>query len=290
MSFDLVRATREFRCRGKFRGHAPHSFYPSEASVVIQDENGQKKVLGGCIRAAYFRCTSQDRRKRDDRSQTIAELGKAAEDMLVEDWKRMGIFVDRAVRFENRDFNIRGEIDVVLREPDTGTLFGVECKSIYGYRADAEVFGNSRRIGRPKVNHLLQTLVYTSEFMSRLAYFKMYYIDRGDGQEGQFDISVQTTEEDGKTVKVGLIDGEEIKLFTVDDIYGRFTELKQYLDKNITPAPDYELYYSDGKIEFLHQTGEISKSKYEKFRKKGESERPGDWQCRYCNYKDICWV
>jgi CRISPR/Cas system-associated exonuclease Cas4 (RecB family) len=299
MAFDLVKATEEFLCRKRFRGHSDCHFYPSEASVVLTDQFGDRVVHGGCLRASYFRCTGEEGIPHSARSQSIFELGKAVEKMLVDNWREMGIFVAKSVRFQNPEYNLSGELDVVLRDPETGMLFGTEVKSFYGYQASVEIFGNKSQAGKPKKNNLLQTLVYMWEFQRELDHFKLFYEDRGDGSKRSFDIRIVPEElEDGSIVHYPKIDTSVIKAFTIEDMYGRYGQLCEHMIKGSVPERDFELYYSNERIEKDHSNGKISDSKLNKFKKVSkrdgsvryvERDRPGDWQCSYCKFKDLCW-
>lgn len=299
MAFDLVKATEEFLCRPRFRGHSDCHFYPSEASIKITDESGDSVVHGGCLRASYFRCSGEEGAPHSARSQGIFELGNAVEDMLVANWKQMGIFVANSVRFQNLEYNLSGELDVVLRDPETGVLFGTEVKSFYGYHASVEIFGNKSTVGKPKKNNLLQTLVYLHEFKDRLDHFKLFYEDRGDGAKRSFDIRIVPAElEDGTIVHYPKIDQYVIRTFTMEDLYGRYQQLCTAMLQGIVPDRDFELYYTNERIERDHSNGKISDSKFNKFKKVSkkdgsvryvERDRPGDWQCSYCKFKDLCW-
>ncbi len=299
MAFDLVKATEEYLCRPQFRGHSDCHLYPSEASVVVTDEFGDRVVHGGCMRASYFRCAGEEGEPFTARSYGIFELGNAVEDMLVADWQQMGIFVARSVRFQNLEYNLSGELDVVLRDPETGILFGCEVKSFYGYYASVEIFGNKSKVGKPKKNNLLQTLVYLNEFKDRLDHFKLFYEDRGDGTKRSFDIRIAPAElEDGTIVNRPIINDITIMAFTIEDMYGRYSELCNAMVSGTVPERDFELKYTNERIEKDHANGKISDSKFNKFKKVSkkdgairyvERDRPGDWQCSYCRYKSLCF-
>jgi CRISPR/Cas system-associated exonuclease Cas4 (RecB family) len=299
MVFDLVKATEEHLCKPQFRGQSDDChLYPSEASVVIKDKFGDTVVHGGCMRASYFRCSGEVGTPLTARSYGIFELGNTVEDMLVNDWKEMGIYVANSVRFQNLEYNISGELDVVLRDPETGLLFGTEIKSFYGYFASTEIFGNKSKVGKPKMNNLLQTLIYASEFKNQLDHFKLFYEDRGDGTKKCFDVRIVPEEiKDGAIVHYPKVNDEVIRSFTIEDMYQRFSALNNYIVSGSTPERDYELFYTNERIEKDHENGKISDSKYNKFKKvykNGttkfvERDRPGDWQCSYCKFKDLCW-
>ncbi len=208
MSYDLVQSTENFMTRKGFRGDTGMHFYPSEGSVKVVDANGNREVLGNCLRASYFRCVGEQGAPYSVRTQFIFSLGKHVEDMLVEIWKKMGIYEARSVKFYNPDFNVSGELDVVLRNPLTDALFGVEVKSFYGYFAGAQIMGTKRKAGVPKSSQLLQTLIYAKEFEGQLDHFKMWYQERGDGQHRTFDVRAVPAERNGDIIYLPEVDGE----------------------------------------------------------------------------------
>jgi len=219
-------------------------------------------------------------------------LGKAVEKMLIDEWREMGIFVANAVRFENPEYHISGELDVVLREPGTNTLFGTEIKSIAGYRADVEIFGNKHNAGKPKMNQLLQALIYAHEFRNTLAYFKMFYQERGTGDQAEFNVySTIDERSNGTIIYTPSIDGVPLNSFTINDVYDRYKLLQDHLTQGTPPDKDFQIYYTDDVIEQRFAQKRLSKSKYQEFKKKGNKARPGDWQCfpAYCSYSHICW-
>lgn len=298
MTFDLVKATEEHLCRPRIRGHSDCHLYPSEASATITDEFGDQVIYGGCARASFMRCMGEEGTPHTARSQGIFELGKSVENMLVNDWKEMGIYVASSIRFQNSEYNISGEVDAIIRDPETGMLLGAEIKSYYGYYAGTEIMGNKSKVGRPKWGHLLQTLVYANEFKSTLDHFKLFYEERGDGTKKCFDVRIVASElEDGTVVHYPKVDNEIIKSFTIEDIYEKFSKLNNHIMQGQIPDRDFELYYTTERIEKDYANGKISKSKFEKFKrvyKNGtvkyvDAHRPGDWNCNYCSYKSLCY-
>ena len=190
MSFDLTSATREFMCRPRIRGHSEPHVYPSEASAIGVGANGEPKLFGGCLRSSYLRMIGEQGSPHSERSQAIFRLGSAVEDLLVEEWKLMGVYLANSIRFKNPKYNVSGELDAILQDPETGRPFGVEVKSFYGYKATKEIFGNQSTAGAPKDNNLLQTCVYAWEFRETLDHFKIFYEDRGDGSKRHFDLRI----------------------------------------------------------------------------------------------------
>lgn len=259
-------------------------FYPSEASVRSEDDTGTLITEGGCLRASYYRIKKIGQREPfTGRIAHILNMGKTIEESLVDIFKEMGIWIANSVRFKDEEYNISGELDAVLVEPD-GTLYGAEIKTAYGYHAESEIIGNTRKPGFPKMAHLLQTLVYCHVFKGKLNHFRIVYMLRDSCARRTFKIEL--AEVDG--LHYPKIDGVVYTKFSLEDVLERYKDLAYYVENNIEPPRDYQLEYSDERVEELFKIGKISKTKYEKHFHKTRPEKAGDWMCAYCAYKTTC--
>lgn len=166
-----------------------------------------------------------------------------------------------------------------------GTIAVHNCKSFYGYNATKEICGNTKQTGAPKTSQMLQALVYLYCFRDRFPYVKMVYYARDSGDRAEFDLTL-VSEGEGKTRAAvnGVIDTR----FYIENILNRYRELEQYVAFGQIPPNDYEVEWSDEKVEKRYALGEVGKTTYEKWQK--GKEKIGDWQCRgYCAFRDICW-
>jgi len=282
--YDLFAHVDSHLTRPKIKTNREKRFYPSEASVVYTDSFGDKVTQGTCLRASYFRLAEEFvGEPYDARTQFIFEMGNRVEAMLISKWKEMGVWIDNNVKFIDKKHNISGEIDAVLAEPPNGQLYGVEVKSFYGYYSESELFGNRKKKGFPKINQLLQTLIYTDNFKNLLPYFRMVYFARDSVKRKTFLVELE-----GNQPKV---DGEPVTEFTMDDIYARYSKLQSCLDAGVIPPGDYELQYPREKIIDFYSKGKIGKTKYEKWQrgKLKKHENIGDWQCSYCRFSEVCY-
>jgi len=287
-NYDLFKDMDRHMTRPKFKAARSKFFYPSEASVRLTDQYGDSKIVGKCLRASYFRLSGEfEGIPYDAHTQYIFMGGNRTESALINIWKEMGVWVDNSVKFVDYEHNISGELDAILAEPGTGQLYGVEVKSFYGYFAEKEIFGNKSQKGFPKMGQLLQTLIYTNFFKNQLPYFRMVYFDRGGSKRRTFKIELH---EEGNII-YPKVEGEIIRSFAVNDIYARYSELQDCLETKTIPPNDFELQYSDTKVEDFWKKGKVAKTKYEKWQKGklGSHEKIGDWECNYCQYKNECW-
>lgn len=284
--YDLFFAMDEHISRPRFTAQRAKHFYPSEASVEVLDEHGDRVVHGGCLRASFFRLTGMSSLPEEARMQYIFEQGHHVESIITNLAKEMGIWVANSVKFIDLEHNISGELDLVLKEP-SGQQYGGEVKSFYGYYAKSEIFGNRSKVGMPKMSQLLQTLIYCHVFQDRLPYFRMIYFARDSVDRKTFKIEL--AEMDGKLYP--QIDGRILTTFTMDDIYERYARLSTAVQMQQAPAADFELQYSAEKINDFHAKGKVSKTAFAKFNagKLKPDQYIGDWNCRYCKYKNACW-
>lgn len=289
--FNLVAATDEFFTRKQLYLPRQQSWYPSEASVAWVDAHDISRVSGNCLRKSYLRYTGIYMGEEVDAyTQWIFALGKAVEEILVKQWQCMGIWEANNIKFYNRDYNLSGEIDVILKEPDTKTPFIVEVKSFAGYYATKEIIGSKKGgEGHPKTSQLLQTLIYLYECKHLFPYAKMIYYARDSGSRREFNISLeQELLPDGQVLTRPVVDGIMDFRFTLEDVYARYKQLATHVENKTIPPADYQKVWSPEKVEQRKLLDEISKNAYEAWQK--GKENIGDWQCqKYCPYSDLCW-
>jgi Holliday junction resolvase-like predicted endonuclease len=287
MPYNLIENTDAFMCRKQFSLPRGVHLYPSEASVSYTDIHGLPRVIGQCARQTYYRLTGQPSSgSYDAYMQWIFALGKAVEEILVEQWKQMGIWVANNVRFYDVNRNISGELDVILKEPD-GTLFFVEVKSFASYQATKHICGNKSVKGKPKDNQLLQALIYADlcKELNLIQYGKMIYYARDSGQRREFNISL--TNDNG--LKRPVVEGTVDYRFTMEDIYERYALLQSYVNSKQLPPRDYELEWGTEKVEIRNGLGEIAKTNYEKWKKSPVKYPIGDWNCKRCPWLLTCY-
>lgn len=295
-------------------------FRPSEASVLMPTSAGMIPA-GGCPRKTWYRLKGIPKTDETFLSHQIMrmEVGKQVERSCIEDFKRMGIFVDNNVKFKSTmmGVDISGEVDAILRtEPCSGTKYALEIKSIYGRFAQTEQFGNFLfpRAGyaKPKWGHLLQLGIYLYHYSllpedhpGYLPFGSILYVDRGDGHFGSFDVELvkeyRILEEGSVPVHKIAYWSKMMKVpytitdFAIEDCIGRFGMIKSYLNKEEPPPREYKLVFTPEEIEKRHDAGLISDSKYNSWKKshapRGKKKvKLGDWICLplYCGWSSLC--
>jgi len=224
--------------------------------------------------------------------------------------------------------NISGEVDVLLREAfrnEDGKLeisttrgVGVEVKSGRGHFQSKKVIGNRNKLyarGYPKHEHIMQVALYLrmrkaleDHYGVEIPYFIIVYymVDSGETNQFRLELSDGYTGEiivkdrDGKVIHpnagyafdVGMSEAmlpEKIKGLTLDNMMTRYRELQEKLLSEEPPARDFELRYSnEERVKQDFELGLLSKSRFEDYNRK-KLLPIGDWQCSFCDWKDVCY-
>jgi hypothetical protein len=134
--------------------------WPSEASAELFDKR-EAGIAGGCHRKSYFRMTGEPPSNQIDVvSARRFRTGRAMELDIVNLAKAAGIFVAAGVRYHVTDIELPLELDLVVRDPQTGRMYIIENKTTYGYAANKEVIKD----GRPRLEGVMQSTIYLNEF------------------------------------------------------------------------------------------------------------------------------
>lgn len=255
-------------------------YHPSQASCVIKNEYGEEEIVGKCLRCAYW---SQNNIKETNpmsaRGHRICGVGKMVEKFEIEQYKEMGIWRDNNVKFFNTKYNISGEADCIVQLPGESNLLGVEIKSGYDYKFRKDVIGTPFRPGKPKYEHLMQTMLYVDYFGFP---FRIFYIDRGNAARAEYEITLNsdgTPNINGTKLNIGI---------SIPRIISRYKILEEHIKDSTLPKRDFQIKYSKERLELLNESKRLNKKNSEEFDKSGDVDQ-GDWQCSYCEYKDYCW-
>lgn len=274
------------------RGGSP-ACYPSSASCWIQESNS-KYLEGGCNRNAYYRMIGSPKTNPSgEYSYYINAHGKFIEEFLIARWKEMGIWVANNIKFymgadnpSGYGFSLSGEIDCLIRKPGTKGLDGVyvaEVKSYYKWFKRKELVGSKDAPGKPSYNNLFQLMLYLDYFKEHgINNGKLLYTSRDEATQVEFDVSLRKI--NGYTHAV--VNGVPDLTFSFEGVIERFRESwVAFVDRKI-PDRDFKLMYDVRDMEDMFSKGLISKSRYAEYQK---GKKCGDWQCGFCEYRDLCW-
>ena len=268
--------------RERLEEKRPVHLWAHDASVESPDG-----VVGTCARAVYYRLKGYpNSNEKGSALATRIWLGNMLADAYEKVFMRAGILEGREVRTYYPEGRVSGSMDFVIRLD--GELVGVELKAYYGSAAKAQIEG-LRGPPSPRVDDLLQVFVYLLAEADRIKLFKLLYQNMAEGKRVIFDVAL-TSDED-PALMFGMEDGtlKRVDYIRRSSLLRRMNYVLDHFYKDIKPKRDYELYYSDAKIEELFKEGKLSKTKYNAFKKNPGKNRPGDFYCSYCRYKNTCW-
>ena len=196
-------------------------FYPSQASCIIKNEYNETSLIGACLRNNYWRVNAiKPTNPMTARSKRITGYAKLIEQFEIEQYKKLGIWRDNNVKFYNTKYNISGEADAIIYDKGINLNIGIEIKTGYDYRFRKEVIGTHYRKGKPKLDNLLQTMLYIDYFNIP---FKIVYIDRGNAARKEYSITLNkdgTCNIDGRKLNNGL---------SIPGCISRYDELGEHL-------------------------------------------------------------
>jgi hypothetical protein len=257
-----------------------NAHYPSQSSCVIKNEYGEEIVVGSCLRSLFWSHKGvKETNPMTARGHRICAVGKMVERAEVEQYKQLGIWRGNNIKFFDSEMGISGEIDCFVWNEQDKRIQGIEIKSGYDYRFRSEVIGTASRSGKPKLEHLMQTMIYIHHFKFP---FSILYFDRGNAARAEYEITLNsdgTPNIDGKKLNIGL---------SIPRCFSRFKELEGYVKDNTLPKRDFQLKYSKERIKFLRDSGRLTKEQSREFDATGETSA-GDWNCAYCNFRDFCY-
>jgi hypothetical protein len=249
-----LKSLRQGKYRESLGGKA--GVNPTGASAIMKNERGEDKLVGKCLRQAWYSKKKVPRTNpATDTNQFLFMLGNVAEGGLQDAWENAGVLLEANSKIKkniakNPDTDepiiLSGEVDALLRWTDMQTdangvsrmvidptkAIGIEVKSKWGYGAKMVMNGTKTSTyehGYPQIEHLMQTALYLhmrktwEEFHNvEIPYFVICYISRDNGAN--------------KSFRVELSDGYEGRII-VKDMNGN--ELKPRAEKalewNITP-------------------------------------------------------
>jgi hypothetical protein len=243
--------------------------WPSEASAVLL-EQAVAPVVGGCHRRTYYRLTGEKTTSQMDAiGARRVRTGKAVEKDVTFQAMEAGLHIGSGIRMFVPAIDLAFELDLVVLDPQTGGPVIVENKSIYGYMASSQILGNKGHKGKPKLEHVLQTLIYINEIRTGAVlkqaiataledrertkrgrvevtqvnldmikdedkvYGKICYETRDSCETAEFDVEIY---EDFDGYHYPQINGDVWKIFTVESIYDRYEILQGYFNKAQTEA------------------------------------------------------
>lgn len=238
--------------------------WPSEASAVLLEPE-VSNIIGGCGRKTYYRLIGEKTTSQmDSIGARRVRTGKSVERDVSEQAVEAGLHVASGVRMYVPKIDLAFELDLIVLDPSNNNPVICENKSIYGYQAVSKIMGGHKKQGRPKLEHILQTLIYINEIRTgahlkqvienaladratnprnrievsednlklipddAVIYGKICYESRDTCETIEFDLEIF---EDFDGYHYPQVNGEVLRLFTVESIYARFETIQGYYNK-----------------------------------------------------------
>lgn len=249
----------------------------------------------------------------------IWEHGRIYEEYVKTMSAKSGIFINEEIPIYIKDFNVSGKIDIVVINPRTGKYSIVEVKSIYGHNANS-VIGppnahRTKTMGQPRDSNLMQIGIYEWWYASHDDTYensRLLYGARDTGRFAEFSVSIQKQDGLNWICYEGIVPYETPVInsgISIDSILYNYQLIQNSLDAGEIPARDFTIEYSQERITELYSQNRLSKTdtaQYEKIvareaeniERVANGKKPkvdlkpitkGDWQCKYCKFKNYCY-
>lgn len=256
-------------------------------------------AMGTCLRSRYYSRTGEepDSHSISPRSRRIFDNGTHTHIRLQEYLRKQGMLLMDEVPVLNKGYNIQGHTDGILRLA-TGELAILEIKSI-----------NSRgfsELKTAKMEHKSQGLVYAFCIESRRKYLHQTYENWG-----KFEVRASARKAYYKDFYNYLEDGSKFtKIQKVNFQVNLCMQLDELLMKEKNPLTkviflyenkdtqdlkefmvDMTLSQSQKTLEvILNECADLNDYVERKELPPREGKSKNDGVCRWCNYKNACWI
>ena len=241
----------------------------------------------------------------------IWEQGNLYEEYCIQAAKKSGVYIAEQIQVYIPSHNVSGKVDLAVIDPTTSLYRAVEVKSVYGYGANS-VLGTPGqrklgRLGEPRSSNLMQIALYDWWYASKEEEFGQSLLSYGARDTGRYaEYIIDTSEdEDGlhriKYSGVSPFETDQVtSKITIENILEQYKYVQDCVDSGEIPERDFDQRFDDEKLQILYDRGELSKADTSRFEKRkqqieeGKSRiikpvEKGDWQCRFCSYKTICY-
>lgn len=251
----------------------------------------------------------------------IWRAGELYEDYLTDIAKESGVYEGTQIIVYIKEYNISGKIDIRIINPETHKFSNIEVKSVHGFGGNT-VLGTpsdrrNGRLGTPRDGNLMQIAIYHWWHASSDEGYedsRLVYGDRGTGRYAEY--LVKTEEDEDGTIKI-LYKGQAPcntewveSPITINSILQEgYQYVQNHLDGGAIPPRDFDKRYSEERILQQYERGELSKAHAAQVDKRAarvtENEErvadgkapkkqlnrveKGDWQCRFCQYQNVCY-
>ena len=265
-------------------------YYLSPSSATCYTDSGQP--IGACIKQIWL-----DKKDYPISNPVTAynqftfDAGKMWEDWLIQQYKKLNIYIDSNVKLVDNDLSISCEIDILHHNPEDKTIEVTECKTYNGANiyAAKDILGDSTNFPKPKDQNLLQCVKYLLVLSKyNITKVNLIYLDKSVSKiynNKQFTIYLQGEDIYYDTYyKNELITIKEER-FNVRSILEKDQIILELLKLDYVPNPDYHPIYTEETFEKDYKLGNITKKNYESVKTGKISVYDlNSYQCNYCRY------
>jgi len=261
--------------------HRADSTYPSEASCVITNIWNEPEIVGSCLRKTVYRMTGEQGGCRSVANMFQMMAGTGLHDQIEEMVKSTGMYAGSEMRIFLPEIKLSGRIDLLVREPITQEIIGVELKTTHGYHGNKGVIENTAGAKIfPKLDHICQVVPYLWSFRGKIRQWQIWYINRGSGDYRAHNVMLDPN-------GVASVNGELTNI-SWEGIRARYEQAWSYAGHKTLPPQEFQLRWPIERQHLLAERGILGKTDAAALAK-GKDLGKGDWQCAYCNYRAQCW-
>jgi hypothetical protein len=327
--------------RPRFGDSKHPTLWPSEASAVIKNEHDEEVVVGKCRRATFFRYATscykfypkyahlrtlidelEEKKIPVDRyMRWIWVQGELYEEYIINAAKASGVYIADQSAIYVAECNVSGKLDVVVINPLTHKYSITEVKSVYGFGANFVLGTPSARRkhipGTPRDSNLMQIAIYdwwTASQDDNFEDSRLLYGARDTGRYSEYRVRTAVDEDGLIKIYYSVIapfKSEEIESpITINSILiDGYKYVEDHIQAGDIPPRDFDIKYSEERIQTLWKRGELGKGDSDKLQKiedrKKENEQreldglapkkelkgleKGDWNCNFCSFKNFCY-
>lgn len=284
--------------------------YPSSASVVDGDN-----TYGSCHRKEYYKwydCKEDEGEINADHL-LMALAGDCLHSMIgnllrVNNFRTGLDVVGEEHSFYDKYYMLSGRCDLLLRDNTTGTLSGVDIKTV----GEGVMSSKPSVVDFPKMDHIIQCMVYLDQYnkisdapfeewiilyMARSDSWKLKKHPHGSMLRDIWEFSVKIDPTDGHAI-IENQHGQITHLsITIDAIYLRYETLLDYISRKKLPPRDYSYQFTEEELLGMYKTKKLNKGDSEKVEKWIKKKAPtgvlnldkGDSECKYCRLVGTCY-
>jgi len=276
------------------------TLWPSQATAVLENENGEEVIVGKCRRARFFRYVSDlyhydpeennhweeltrflDERKApvSDYMQWIWAIGNLYEEYVIQKSKESGVFIREQTPVYIKKHNVSGKMDVEVVDPQVRKLRVIEVKSVYGYGANMVIGTGAKKpktAPAPKEGNLMQLALYDWWWVmprsEQYARSRLLYGARDDGKNAEIEVWCEVEEIDGTPVHwicyqyiepdtLPADMREPVKTpICIENILEQYDKTTEAVETRTIPKRDFKLKYTEADCKKLYDKGELNRA------------------------------